>query len=150
MKLIQNENPLWSKKHLDFFKEYEQSYGINISEDDYQAELNNIVNGRPSQRCFLDQKCYGIYENEHYLGDIIINEDNEIDIFIFDEYSGNGYAYGALKLFLEEYQIIGACVEAIIRGKNDDKEKIKSVLKKLGFIKGETYNEGNEVWRLFR
>lgn len=46
-----------------------------------------------------------------YIGDIITNEDNEIDILIFDEYDGNSYAYLAIKLFVEEYHTSGLCFE---------------------------------------
>ncbi|MPM99147.1 hypothetical protein SDC9_146338 [bioreactor metagenome] len=146
MKLVQNESPKFTKKHMDFLKKYEKSYGIEISQDYYKKEINNILNGEPSPRCDSDQRCYEIFEGELYLGDIIVNEDNEIDILIFDEHTGNKYAYRAIKLFLEEHYVRGVCFEAVVRGKNNDKEKIKKVLTKAGFRNVETSKEGNEIW----
>ncbi|MEG1256426.1 N-acetyltransferase [Clostridium sp.] len=147
MKLILNETPKWTKKHMDFFRKYEQSYGISISEALYQEELNNIINGNPSPRCCTSQWCYEIFENDLYLGDIITNEDNEIDILIFDEYAGNSYAYMAIKLFLEEHHTSGLCFEAVVREENKEKERIKNVLNKVGFYNVETSIEGNEIWQ---
>lgn len=146
MKLILNENPLWSKKHLEFFRKYQKSYGMVMTDGLFEKELNNITNDGPTERCSDDQHCYEIHDNELYVGDIIINDDNEIDILIFDEYSGNGYAYSAIKLFVEDYYNGETCPEAVVRGENCEKEKVKRVLNKLGFKRGYTSSEGNEVW----
>ncbi|MDF2543529.1 MAG: hypothetical protein K0S47_3247 [Herbinix sp.] len=145
MRLIRNYNPLWSKKHLEFFRKYQKSYGIIMTDAFFNKEFDNITYGKPTERCNADQQCYEIHVNDLYVGDIIII-DNEIDILIFDEYSGNGYAYSAIKLFVENYYKCKTSLEAVVRGENCEKDKIKSVLNKLGFIHNCTSSEGNEIW----
>lgn len=146
MELILNENPLWTRGHIEFFRKYEKSYGMCMPDTLYKQELSNIINGNPTRRCSSDRKCYEIFVDESYVGDIIIDEYNEIDILIFDKYAGKGYAQRAIKLFLDDYYNGEARVEAVVRGENEEKDKIKRVLNKLGFRHEGTSIEGNEIW----
>ncbi|MCC0642587.1 MULTISPECIES: N-acetyltransferase [unclassified Clostridioides] len=74
MELILNEYPRFTKKHLDFLKKYEDSYGLIINQEEYRRELENINNGNPSPRNNNCSKCYEIYDDNAYIGDIIVHE----------------------------------------------------------------------------
>jgi len=147
MRLVLNENPKWTETHLDFFIRHEMSFGLYISEADYQEQLNCIESGNPQLRCGSNQKCYEIFQEvgEAYLGDIIVDEQNETSIYIFDEYAGNSYASQALNDFVQEFRNSYPWFEAVVREENPEKEKIKKVLLNAGFNLMTNY--GNEVWR---
>lgn len=137
MELKLNKQARWSKKHLDFLIMHKDAYGIDISEDNYNNEISNINRGQATLRCGENQKCYEIYDEEVYIGDIVLEEDNEISIIIFDEFSGKGHAYNAISLLIKEEKI--NYLEAVVRHSNQN-ENIKKLLSKLGFVKK------NEVW----
>lgn len=137
MELKLNKQARWSKKHLDFLIKHKDAYGIDISEDSYNNEISNINRGQATLRCRENQKCYEIYNEEAYIGDIVLEEDNEISIIIFDEYSGKGHAYNAISLLIKEEKI--NYLEAVVRPSNQNKN-IKKLLSKLGFV------NKNEVW----
>ncbi|MBU3204707.1 GNAT family N-acetyltransferase [Clostridium algidicarnis] len=137
MELKLNKQARWSQKHLDFLIMHREAYGVDISEEAYNKEISNINRGEATLRCTKNQKCYEIYNEEVYIGDIVLEEDNEISIIIFDEYSGKGHAYNAITLLIEEKK--KNYLEAVVRPSNQNKN-IKKLLSKLGFI------NKNEVW----
>jgi len=146
MKLILNGDPRWTDRHLEFIKRYIRSYGGSIDESWYDSESHKILNGNPSSRCESNQLCYGIYDEDDYLGDLIIDDENEIDITIFDEFSGKNYAYKAIDIFIKEIYKELEDLEAVIRKENPYKCKIQKILKNVGFELKETSIEGNEIW----
>ncbi|ABS42022.1 GNAT family N-acetyltransferase [Clostridium botulinum] len=147
MKLILNERPKLTKKHLNFAIAHKNAYGVSISDEEYDELLCNIAEDKFIDRYDRSQKCYEIYDNDVYIGDILFcHYDNEISISIFDEYANKGYAYRAIKLFLEKYYLDIHWFEAVIKEKNKNMEIVEKLLLKLGFEMQYTSSTGEHVW----
>lgn len=151
MKLIFNERPKLTKKHLDFAINNKDAYGVNISEEKYNELLCKIEEGKFIDRYNRHQKCYEIHDNGLYIGDILFYRyDNEISISIFDEYANKGYAYRAIKLFLKKYYLDIQWFEAVIKKKNKNMEIVEKLLLKLGFEMQYISSTGEHVWKFNR
>jgi len=146
MKLILNKNPLWTQKHLAHMKKYADNYGMFFQEVDYDRQLRKIINEDADLRCNTNQACYEIFVNQEYVGDIVINSENELDIVIFDEFSHKGYAYSAISMFIDNYYSKNSRLEAVIRGENNYKDRIQSILQNIGFRCFQCCADGNEIW----
>ena len=138
MKVIENKNPLWTEKHLEHVRKYRENYGLKNTEDDFEFELSNIREGRPSKRCNDDMRCFELYNNGEHIGDITISKQDEgyheLDLVVFDEYADKGYAKEAIKEFINIYKIvIGKRLDVIVRAENPNKNKVKYILEFNGF-----------------
>lgn len=138
MNIIENKNPLWTNQHIQHLMKYKENYGLNITDKAFLDELSNIERGKASKRCSEEQKCFEIYIEDEYIGDITINkicnEHNELDILIFDEYSDKGYAKEAINRFEKIYfDEIGIILDVIIKKNNPNKNKVKYILEVNNF-----------------
>lgn len=133
LRIDENKNPLFTQKHIEHLKKYKNNYGLNIGAEEFLKEEDNISKGQASKRCGENQRCFEIYDNDDYIGDITITNikenNDELDLVIFDEYENKGYAKEAIKEFIEIYfNGIGKILDVIIREDNTNKNKIKHIL----------------------
>ncbi|GAA3647353.1 GNAT family N-acetyltransferase [Asaccharospora irregularis] len=138
MNIVENKNPLWTNEHIQHLRKYKENYGLYITEQEFSEELSNIEQGKPSKRCVDAQRCFEIYKDEEYIGDITItkieDKHNELDIVIFDKCANKGYAKEAINKFEKIYfDEIGTVLDVIIREDNPNKDKVKSILEANDF-----------------
>lgn len=151
MRIIENHNPKWTEHHLKHVEKYQKAYGLEISQIDIVKEIQNIDMGHPTKRCSGNMRCFEIYDEHMYIGDITLNKITkdiyEMDIAIFDEYSGQGNAKRAINEFTKVFflQNTGLSLEAIVRNENPAKEKVQSLLIETGF----TFIKELETGKLF-
>lgn len=144
LKIIENERPLWTLKYLEEVCKHTKSFGNDILLAENEIK-NNINKGSPDIRIDIsDSICFEIYEDDNFIGDIVLVKDRnssgeffyDISILIFSEYQFNGYGYKALSLFVDEY--LGKLpIEAFIRKENPFFNAIKNILLKVGFLETE-------------
>lgn len=153
MRIILNENPLWTERHLYYIQSHSESFGNLFSVEQINQELINIQTGNATQRCDDFMACYELFnENNDYIGDITITElsehGHELDILIFDEFQGQGLATQAIQLFINEYfqHPIGNRFEAVIRCENPYKEAIERIITKSNFQFIYEDHKGNKVF----
>lgn len=151
MRVNENHNPKWTERHLKHVDKYQKAYGLEISKRDISKELQNIGMGRPTSRCSDNMRCFELYVEHMHIGDItlhmITKDIFEMDIAIFDDYSGQGNAKRAINEFTKIFflQDIGLSLEAIVRNENPAKEKVQSLLIETGF----TFDKEIETGKLF-
>lgn len=129
------------------------AYGIRISECEYLNELKNIEENVPTIRCATSNKCFNIFYETEYIGDIVLarifEDEWELDIFIFDEHSSKGHTKKAVKNFLECYDLQSKeKLQAIVRDLNVNKEKVVNILESNGFVKIGRTNDGDLFERI--
>lgn len=149
MKLIKNDKPVWTEKHLKHIIKYQANYGVYFSEQEFETELFNIRKGQPSNRC-IGGECLEIYNsNNENVGDITISKDNagdlQLDLVIFDEFCNNGYAKEAISDFISIFKSENRTddVYAVVLHKNPNRDKISYILQENGFILQEEYSDSN-------
>lgn len=145
LKIIENEKPLWTLKYLEEVCKHTKSFGNDILLGANEIK-NNINKGSPDIRIdILDSRCFEIYEDDNFIGDIVLVKDRnnsgeffyDISILIFSEYQFNGYGYKALSLFVEDEYLDELPIEAFIRKENPFFNVIKNILLKVGFSETE-------------
>ncbi|MGG4398934.1 hypothetical protein ABEW61_02315 [Paenibacillus amylolyticus] len=153
MKILKNDNPRWTEKHLQFISDHADSFGIYLSLEELEQEIHNINNDNASRRCSEDMLCFEIFNDDiEYVGDITLTlldmNEHEIDILIFDEYAGHGYAGWAINMFCELYQRerIGLRLEGVIRAVNTYKEHVEKIFNRAQFNFQYEDDEGNKVY----
>lgn len=140
IQIVEERDPRWTLRHLEQLKKNQLAYGIEINENQYLEELKNIEEGIPTRRCVTPNKCFNIFYETEYIGDIILVETSEdgreLDIFVFDKYSGKGHTKKAVKKFLECYDLQSEeKLQAIVRDLNINKPKVVNILESNGFVK---------------
>lgn len=97
--------------------------------------------------------CFEIFNDDiEYVGDITLTlldmNEHEIDILIFDEYSGRGYAGRTINMFGELYkrERIGLRLEGVIRAVNPYKEHVEKILNRAQFNFQYEDHEGSKVY----
>lgn len=138
MNIVENRNPLWTNEHIQHLRKYKSNYGLHITEQEFLDELSNIEQGKPSKRCGDAQRCFEIYKDEEYIGDVTItkikDKHNELDIAIFDKCANKGYAKEAINKFEKIYfDEIGIVLDVIIREDNPNKNKVKYIVEANNF-----------------
>ncbi|OOM09317.1 GNAT family N-acetyltransferase [Clostridium saccharobutylicum] len=136
MKLIENHDAILTETHLNNFIKFKESYGLTDEVISYISY--SISKGEKLLRCpESSQKLFEIHEGKECVGEIIITtyeeDPPELDVLIFDEFQGKGYAEKALRKFLDDYCTNYTNIEATIRHKNLKRTCVKHLLEKLGF-----------------
>ncbi|MFB4321633.1 GNAT family N-acetyltransferase [Priestia sp. BR_2] len=156
MRIVRNNNAVWTKKHIDFVVNNVKSFGVIFSsQEEIEQELQRIENGNPSQRCKSPNHCYELFiEDGSYIGDITLthkgNETYELGILVFDKYAGNGKAKKAIQHFIDLYfnEGIGRRIEATVLVTNPYRNKIRRILLENGFnydhVNGSYYIEKSD------
>lgn len=136
LELRKNANPLWTERHLENVLLFNEAYGLNITDEEIKDQRVKILNGTNDRRVCEGMICYEIYDENIYIGDITVNllyENPEVDIIIFNEHGGKGYAKKAIQRFIDfegrEFDII----ECTVRHNNPNLSKVRSIIEKLGF-----------------
>lgn len=155
IQIVEERDPRWTLRHLEHLKKNQLAYGIKISENLYFEVFKNIEEGIPTERCETSSKCFNIFYKTEYIGDIVLaktfEDDRELDIFVFDEYSGKGYTKKAVKKFLECYDLQSdKKLQAIVRDSNNHKPKVVNILESNGFVKISRTDDGDLFERLNR
>lgn len=136
LELRENINPLWTEKHLDNIQLFNESYGLKFKDEDIHQQRMKIINGNGERRIFESMICYEIYSDNLYIGDLNVElyyEKPEINIIIFNEYSGNSYAKKAIRKFIDFEGREFNEIECTVRHKNPNLSKVKNIIKDLGF-----------------
>ncbi len=134
--LIKNTNPLWTEKHLENIQLFSESYGLNFKDEDIYRQRMKIRDGNSDRRTLESMICYEIYSDNVYIGDLNVAlnyEIPEIDVIIFNEYGGNGYASKAIKRFIDFEGRKFNEIECTVRHKNPNLSKVKYIIEGLGF-----------------
>lgn len=147
VRFVENQNPLYTHRHLDHIETYRAAYGSEYFSDDLISyQRAKVDEGRPNPRISPGAVLYEIYVGEHYVGDIVLVRNQmpaadgglevryEIDLAIFQEFAGQGYGKLALREFLpfftEQYE---GLLEAIILNENPDRDKVDKLFTGAGF-----------------
>lgn len=138
MKIIKNDDPLWTWKHLEHYRKYGDVYGLELTGAETERQIHLLRRGSPGRRYGRETECYDIYaETGELAGDITltcINQIPELGIVIFDRFSGRGYAQKALaalkSIANEKYQRI----EAVIKSSNPYRDEVRHILESEGFV----------------
>jgi len=148
----------WTKEIID----HSRKYGVNeYALSDNQQELNGLLDeqmdkidkGNPDNLIDEKRKFFEILlDNKIVVGNIIIFEIDkktcELEIAIFDKYSGKGYAKQATQQIIDWFKISEYDdLEIIVRLKNLNRGKIIKLLQSLGF-KSKNKDSFNTVWFL--
>lgn len=138
MKIIENNEAKWTIQHIKHMKKYRKNYGVDITNEDLDKEIENIKSGNASLLCGnYDMRCFEVFINNDLVGNITItiNQSSyELDIVIFDEYSNNGYATEVIRIFTSTYhEDLGKVLVASVLKENSNREKVKKILFDSGF-----------------
>ena len=162
MKFIENQNPLFTEKHLDHIERYRDAYGQEFfSEETMKYERSRLEQGNPSRRVSFNGKVYELWEADEHIGDIVLILNDladfgagqekcyEMDLAIFHPYSGKGYGKRALQEFVEYYKAnYPEPLEAIIINANPVREKVEHLFESVGFVQDGTLGDLAKVYRL--
>lgn len=152
LELRKNVNPLWTEKHLESIQLFKEAYGLNFTNKQINDQRIKIRNATSDRRVSDGMICYEIYDDNIYIGDItvtLIEKKPEIDIMIFLEHGGKGYAKKALQRYIDfegrEFDVI----ECTVRHKNPNLLKVKNIIEEVGFKYN--YSSNNvEVYKFSR
>ena len=129
-----NRTPYWTEEHIEFYSDNYICFEDDLNKEELEDLLEKVRAGNKISRC-PGRCCYEIFECSSYVGDLTIDEAQEMDIAIMEQYKGKGYATNAIKLFISEYK--PDLIEAVVREQNPNKKKIIHILEENGFRKCE-------------
>lgn len=143
MKIIKNDKPLWTREHLAHYQKYRDVYGLELTNAEIEQEIRLLDCGSPGRRYSPETFCFDIYTAAGELaGDITLtpvdrgNDSYEVNIVIFDQYSGRGYAQEAvaelIALAQSSYNI--QSIEAVVKSTNPEMNAARRILEKQGFV----------------
>lgn len=134
-KLILDNEAIWDKQVLDFYKENKDAYGMEAEEI---ADLEQKIENGEQVKRVMDESYdyYLIVDNdENKVGELLViwreeNGDEELDIAIFEKHQR--IAEKIIDDFIKNYAKY-LVVTAVIRNVNPNKDYIGNMLTKLGF-----------------
>ncbi|UZP04735.1 GNAT family N-acetyltransferase [Clostridium botulinum] len=136
LELRKNTNPLWAEIHLENIQLFEDAYGVKFTKEEIDDQRMKIGNGTSDRRVVEEGECYEVYDDSIYVGDITVDlsdENPEIDIIIFAQHGGMGYAKKAIQRFIEFEGRGFEKIECTVRYKNPNLLKVENIIKELGF-----------------
>lgn len=138
MKIIRNNDPLWTAKHLEHYRKYGNVYGLELTGAEIEQQINMLQRGSPGQRYGPETECFDIYtEAGELAGDItltLMNQIPELGIVIFDQFAGRGYAQKALAVLKSIAQKKYNRIEAVIKSTNPNRDEVRHILESEGFV----------------
>ena len=118
MKIIKTDTPLWNRQYLEHYMKYRNVYGLELTSETFEQEINLLEQGLSGRRYAPETECFEIYiETGELAGDITLTEVNhipEVSIVIFDQYSGLGFAKRALADLIKLINNRFKTIEAVI------------------------------------
>lgn len=156
LELKKKTNPLWTEKHLENVRlsSFKEAYGFEFTEEQINEQRTKIRNGSSERRISEDMECYEIWDDNIYIGDISVNlsfenPEPEIDIIIFAEYVGRGYAKKAIERFIDFEGKDFNIIRCTVRHENPNLSKVENIIENLGF-KYSHSSEDVKVYTFFR
>lgn len=137
MKVVKNDNPRWTWRHLEHYKKYRDAYGFGLTTAEFERESSLLLQGCPGRRYDFRTECYEIYaENGELAGEITLTlaEVPELGIVVFDQYRNRGYARKALAFLAAFWKGKHPVIEAVVKSDNPARVTVRDILESGGFI----------------